>query len=81
MSETKKLSVETSSSGPSPKAMLLLGRAFNRVGDKRNLPSFKEAGRDLMVAAQKVQFSKPQIGDQRRTKAAKGPAINPKPVV
>lgn len=81
MSETKKLSAVTSSTGPSPKAMILLGRAFNRVGAKRNLPSFKEAGRDLIVAAQKVNFSTPQIGDQRRAKSAKGPEIKPKPVM
>lgn len=80
MSETKKLSVATSSTGPSPKAMLALGRAFNKVGDARNLPTFKEAGRGLMVAAQKASFSTPQIGDQRRAKPSKGPAINPAPI-
>lgn len=65
----------------SPKAMMLLGRAFNQVGDKRNLPTFKEAGRSLIVAAQKASFSTPQIGDQRRARTAKGPEIKPKPVM
>ena len=81
MNETKKPSAVTSSTGPSPKAMLTLARALNRVGDKRNLPSYKEAGRNLIVAAQKVRFSTPQIGDQRRVKTAKGPEIKPKPVM
>jgi hypothetical protein len=61
--------------------MLTLARALNRVGDKRNLPSFKEAGRNLMVAAQKAQFSTPQIGDQRRAKHRKEAPIQPKPVM
>ncbi len=87
MNETENQTMDDSSTPqtlaatPSPKAMMALGRAFNQVGDKRNLPQFKQAGRGLIVAANKSQFSMPKVGDQRRQRTAKEAPIKPNKVM
>lgn len=64
-----------------PQVMFALGRAFNAVGDKRKIQQFKDVGRELIAKANKAHFSTPPtLGDQRKARARKGPAINPAPV-
>ena len=62
-------------------ALMALGRAFNQVGDKRGLESFKEAARKLLVAAREQQkIEAPKVGDKRRERTAAGPMPTPTPV-
>ena len=59
-------------------ALMALGRAFNQVGDKRSLESFKEAGRKLLVAAREQhKIEAPKIGDKRWERSAAGPMPQP----
>lgn len=78
MNATKSLSQATSSTSPSPKAMLALSQAFAKVGAARQIPQFQEAAQNLHVKAQEASFSQTKIGDARRPKTAMGPAPTPK---
>ena len=59
-------------------ALQALGRAFNQVGDKRGIESFKAAGRGLMVEARKASMQAPQVGDARRIKTSQGKMPQPR---